>query len=164
MKLKVSIATLVLLIVASLYACSDQSTAVGVDVQPHAAVNTPDATSTCIPPPLPTPDVMLTDPAPSSTHVPRKIGSIRFAMVGGTAANKLTLKPPSGREIETRSVKPVGTPGPTGQSTFDAKIPGLLAAQTKYSVYVSGLQKVGGCGQKFVSPAGFFKTGTTRYK
>lgn len=164
MKSKLSIATLVLLIVASLYACSDQSPATGVDVQPKAAVNTPDATSTCIPPPLPTPDVTLTEPAAKSTDVPRKIGSIRFKMVGGTTADKLTLKPRSGREIETRSVKPVGTPGPTGGSIFDAKIPGVLAAQTKYNVYVSGLQKIGGCGQKYLSPAGFFRTGTARFK
>jgi hypothetical protein len=164
MKSKQSIAMLVLLIVASLYACSDQSPATGVDVQPKAAVNRPDATSTCIPPPLPTPDVILTDPSAKSTDVPRKIGFIRFEMVGGTTANKVTLKPPSGREIETRSVKPVGTPRPTGQRIFSARIPGLLAAQTKYSVYVSGLQKVGGCGQKYLSPAGFFKTGRTRFK
>ena len=164
MKSKQAIATLVLLIVASLCACSDQSPAAGVNMPAQVAVSTPYASSTCVPPPLPTPDVVLTDPATKSTDVPRKIGFIRFEMVGGSTANLLMLKPPSGREIETRSIKPIGTPGPTGQSIFKASVPGLLAAQTKYSVYVSGRQKVGGCGQKYLSPAGFFKTGTTRFK
>jgi hypothetical protein len=125
------------------------------------AIPLPEA-STCTPAPLPTPEVTLVIPAAEAAKVARKIGRIRFEMIGGSTANELTLKPPRGRVVETRSITPVGTPGPSGQTIFDAKISGLLAAQTKYSVYVSVVQNVGGCGQKYLSPSSYFKTGTKR--
>ena len=114
----------------------------------------------CMPPPLPTPEVTLIDPDAQATGVPRNLRRLSFEIANGsTTATRVVLKSAAGRLVVAHHIMPIGPLGPSGQ-VFDAAISGLLAAKTKYSVYVSGVQTFGGCGEGYQSPASFFKTGT----
>lgn len=146
------------------WSCSAKTAAPSSGEVPQAtSMPEPMGTPTCSPVPLPTPQVILVYPAPDATNVPRKIARVRFEiMSGGTTASRIVLKPASGGSFATRAVAPRGTPGPGGQQNYEAAVSGLLAFRMTYHVEVSGVQTFGGCGSKYSSPSGSFKTGSKR--
>ena len=120
-------------------------------------------TPTCSPVPLPTPQVVLIDPVPKATNVPRKIARVRFEIVsGGATASRMVLKPASGGSFATSAVAPRGTPGPEGQQDYEGAVSRLLKSRMTYHVEVSGEQTFGGCSSKYSSPSGAFETRAKR--
>ena len=117
----------------------------------------------CTPAPLPSPGVMLINPAPNATGVSRAIGTITFQVDTGavqTTATMLSLVPTIGSVIGTTQITVRGTPSPVnGITVFNASLGATLAANTTYAVSVSGRQ-ADGCNDPYSSPAGSFTTGS----
>jgi hypothetical protein len=109
---------------------------------------------------------MLISPASSATGVSRTIGTVTFRIYTNTGSgieatvSAVSLAPTSGGAISATQITAQGTPSPVnGITIFNASFGGTLAANTTYSVSVSGFEP-DSCNDPFTSPAGSFTTGS----
>lgn len=115
--------------------------------------------STCVPAPLPTPSATLVSPRNGASGVPKSTDTVTF-QVQNASATSVSLTSTTETALTSSQVVAQGPPSPTGDSTYLASFTGQLAANTTYSVLVSGQQTFGSCPQNYTSPAGSFTTGS----